>query len=98
MSSRFHHAVELSALAYSKEYSLHRESLSAKLLRLKASQNERTGKRPFMQIVVDCSNCKAKNRVDEARLANGEARCGRCGQKLEAVAGGGARSKPLGFH
>jgi thioredoxin len=48
-----------------------------------------------MQIVVDCSNCKAKNRVDEARLANGEARCGRCGQKLEAVAAGGAESKPL---
>lgn len=44
-----------------------------------------------MQIVVACSNCKAKNRVDEARLANGEAKCGRCGQKLEA----GAESKPL---
>jgi len=36
-----------------------------------------------MQIVVVCSNCKAKNRVDETRLANGEAKCGRCGEKLE---------------
>jgi thioredoxin 2 len=36
-----------------------------------------------MQIVVACSNCDAKNRVDEIRLANGEAKCGRCGQKLE---------------
>jgi|ERR1043166_7068956 thioredoxin len=36
-----------------------------------------------MQMVVVCSNCKAKNRVDQTRLANGEAKCGRCGQKLE---------------
>lgn len=36
-----------------------------------------------MQIVVVCNNCKAKNRVDEIRLANGEAKCGRCGEKLE---------------
>lgn len=34
--------------------------------------------------VVDCSNCGARNRVDEVRLANGEARCGRCGEKLTA--------------
>lgn len=39
-----------------------------------------------MQIVVVCSNCKAKNRVDEARLTNSEAKCGRCGAKLEGFA------------
>ena len=44
-----------------------------------------------MQIVVTCSNCKAKNRVDELRLANGEAKCGRCGQKLDLA----QESKPL---
>ena len=42
--------------------------------------------------VVTCRNCGAKNRVDEARLANGEARCGRCGEKL---ATGAPDSKPL---
>ena len=36
-----------------------------------------------MQLVVVCSNCEAKNRVDETRLAASEAKCGRCGQKLE---------------
>lgn len=36
-----------------------------------------------MQVVV-CSKCGAKNRVDEARLANSEAKCGRCGGKLTA--------------
>ena len=46
-----------------------------------------------MQRVVVCSNCKAKNRVDESRLAKGEAKCGRCGQKLEA-AGAAQESKP----
>ena len=47
-----------------------------------------------MQIVVVCSNCKAKNRVEETRLANSEARCGRCGEKLEGVAAA-ADSTPL---
>ena len=42
--------------------------------------------------VVDCRNCGARNRVDEARLANGEARCGRCGEKLTA---GDHDSKPV---
>jgi len=37
-----------------------------------------------MQVIV-CSNCGAKNRVDESRLANSEAKCGRCGTKLEAA-------------
>ena len=36
--------------------------------------------------VVSCSNCGAKNRVEESRLATSEARCGRCGEKLTAVA------------
>lgn len=44
-----------------------------------------------MQVVV-CSSCGAKNRVDEARLANSEAKCGRCGTKLAA---GGHESKPV---
>lgn len=34
-----------------------------------------------MQIVV-CSNCGAKNRVEESRLATSDAKCGRCGEKL----------------
>jgi len=42
--------------------------------------------------VVDCRNCGAKNRVDEARLATSEARCGRCGEKLNASV---ADSKPV---
>ena len=32
--------------------------------------------------VVSCTNCGAKNRVEEARLAASEAKCGRCGEKL----------------
>lgn len=40
--------------------------------------------------VVSCSNCAARNRVDEARLANGEAKCGRCGAQLTA-----SDSKPV---
>ena len=42
--------------------------------------------------VVTCSNCGAKNRVDEGRLATSEARCGRCGEKLAA---GEQESKPV---
>ena len=46
-----------------------------------------------MQVVV-CRNCAAKNRVDETRLAAGEARCGRCGEQL--TAGAAAQdSKPV---
>jgi thioredoxin 2 len=44
----------------------------------------------FMQVVV-CINCGAQNRVDEVRLANSEAKCGRCGEKLVATAGAGAQ-------
>ena len=47
-----------------------------------------------MQIVV-CSKCGAKNRVEEARLATSEAKCGRCGAKLGAVANGIQDSKPV---
>ena len=35
-----------------------------------------------MQVVI-CSNCGAKNRVEESRLATSEAKCGRCREKLE---------------
>jgi thioredoxin 2 len=39
-----------------------------------------------MQVVV-CSKCGTKNRVEQSRLATSEAKCGRCGAKLEAAAG-----------
>jgi thioredoxin len=45
-----------------------------------------------MQVIV-CSKCEAKNRVDEARLASSEAKCGRCGAALEVS--GEQGSKPL---
>jgi thioredoxin 2 len=45
-----------------------------------------------MQVVV-CSNCGAKNRVEESRLATSKAKCGRCGEKLEAA--GEQDSKPV---
>lgn len=46
--------------------------------------------------VIDCNNCGAKNRVDEAKLATSEARCGRCGERLAAAAsGGGQESSPI---
>ena len=45
-----------------------------------------------MQVVV-CSKCGAKNRVEESRLATSEAKCGRCGEKLNAGASG--ESKPV---
>ena len=44
-----------------------------------------------MQVVV-CSQCGAKNRVDESKLATSEAKCGRCGEKLSAT--GANDSKP----
>jgi thioredoxin len=48
--------------------------------------------------VIDCAKCSAKNRVDENRLADSEAKCGRCGAKLEAGAekgaGNGGAMKP----
>ena len=44
--------------------------------------------------VVACTKCDSKNRVDEIRLSNNEAKCGRCGAKLEAT-GNGAAGKPF---
>lgn len=44
--------------------------------------------------VVTCTKCGAQNRVDETKLENSEAKCGRCGTKLDAPAGNGADSKP----
>ena len=44
--------------------------------------------------VVTCPKCEAKNRVDEIRLSNNEAKCGRCGAQLEAT-GTGAAGKPF---
>jgi len=48
-----------------------------------------------MQVVV-CNRCGAKNRVEENRLRTSEAKCGRCGEKLEGVAitAGEEDSKP----
>ncbi len=43
--------------------------------------------------VVGCPNCGAKNRVDESKLANSEAKCGRCGEKL-TLGAGAQDSKP----
>ncbi|HEY6804900.1 MAG TPA: thioredoxin [Pyrinomonadaceae bacterium] len=34
-------------------------------------------------VVIACTNCGANNRVDEAKLSEGKAKCGRCGTKLE---------------
>ena len=44
--------------------------------------------------VVACSKCGTKNRVDENRLANSEAKCGNCGAELDAGAGNGPDRKP----
>src|SRR5215471_13744303 len=41
--------------------------------------------------VVSCSKCGAKNRVDEARLAVNQAKCGRCGTRLEVRSNGNWR-------
>lgn len=50
-----------------------------------------------MQVLV-CESCGAKNRVDEGKLTNSEAKCGRCGEKLvsglQAGAAGAQSSKP----
>ena len=47
--------------------------------------------------VITCTSCGAKNRVDESKLASSEAKCGRCGTKLQAQAGNGKAQdgKPL---
>ena len=43
--------------------------------------------------VIGCSKCGAKNRVEESRLATSEAKCGQCGEKLDAA--GKRDSKPI---
>src|SRR5688500_16132515 len=47
-----------------------------------------------MEVVV-CSKCGTKNRVDESRLANSEATCGRCGAMLQTTGGGKPEWKPV---
>ena len=48
-----------------------------------------------MQVVV-CGHCGAKNRIDESRLATSEAKCGRCGEKLDGNAASREQeSKPI---
>ena len=44
--------------------------------------------------VVTCAKCGANNRVDEKRMAAGEAKCGRCGTTLDANAANGTSSSP----
>jgi thioredoxin 2 len=44
--------------------------------------------------VVACGNCGMKNRVEESRLANSQAKCGRCGETL-ALAASAVDSKPV---
>jgi thioredoxin 2 len=44
--------------------------------------------------VVTCNKCGTGNRVDENRLATLEAKCGRCGTKLQ-VSKNGNQAKPL---
>ena len=46
--------------------------------------------------VVSCIKCGTKNRVDQDRLAKGEAKCGRCGAMLSSHSGGFADgNKPV---
>lgn len=45
--------------------------------------------------VAVCRHCGAKNRIDESRLANSEAKCGRCGEKLESGSASEQDSKPI---
>lgn len=40
--------------------------------------------------LIDCRKCGATNRVDENRLLSTEAKCGRCGEMLEAGATAGS--------
>ena len=41
-------------------------------------------------MIVTCSRCSAKNRVDESAAARSQPVCGRCGAKLETNPGSGA--------
>lgn len=44
--------------------------------------------------VITCPKCGARNRVDETKLANSEAQCGRCSTKLDAQADNGGGDGP----
>ena len=44
--------------------------------------------------LIDCTKCGATNRVDENRLASSEAKCGRCGEILDAGATSAYDAKP----
>ena len=47
-------------------------------------------------LVITCRSCGTKNRVDEAKLARSEAKCGRCGARLEpAPSTNGRDNKPV---
>lgn len=45
--------------------------------------------------VIACNHCGAKNRIDEARLASSEAKCGRCGEKLGSAPANEQDSHPI---
>jgi thioredoxin 2 len=47
-----------------------------------------------MQVVV-CSKCGTKNRVEEGRLVNSEAMCGRCGATLLTTSASQPETKPV---
>ena len=57
----------------------------AKLLRLMTSQMKSKTNWGLAMQVMTCTNCGANNRVDETKLADGKAKCGRCGTRLEAT-------------
>ena len=46
-------------------------------------------------MVIKCSNCGAKNRVDEQKLQQKNPKCGRCGTLLNASDAGADAGKPL---
>ncbi len=48
-------------------------------------------------LIIKCSNCGAKNRVDEQKSQQSQAKCGKCGTQLDPrnVVSEGAAGKPL---
>ena len=48
-------------------------------------------------LIIKCSNCSAKNRTDEQKLQQNQAKCGKCGAQLDPrnIVSGGDTSKPL---
>lgn len=51
------------------------------------------GETTVVMQLIDCTRCGATNRVDENRLTASDAKCGRCGEILEAGATAGT-AKP----